>query len=363
MVVDVRERRAVLLRRLRVLFPWREVVVPWLVSRIYSSALIAAFATFGYKPLPGVELGSGFDKWDGQWYLLIARHGYGPPPTDGVQTGWPFFPLFPGTIRALGELGLPDRASILVLNQLVFLLAVAGVWRIARRHTSDGAARLAVWSIALFPGAFMFSMLYPSSIFLAATVWAFVLVEERHDLVASALVAVTALVRPNGIVLAVALVVAVRSWRRAAVLCGPAIVAVATWASICWYLVGDPIVYLSAKEEWPEVTVKGFLLAPQDHDYVFPHVMLAVAALVALFLVRKRLPLSWMVFTILYLAPSLGLGMVGLGRYANECFPPFVAAGELLHRARRWFRALAFTLAVLGQAACTWWVVHNHYVP
>jgi hypothetical protein len=346
-------------RVLGALLPWREVVFPWLVSRLYSCALIVGAASIGNG---GVRW-AGFAKWDGGWYLLIARFGYGPDPTNEAQTAWPFFPLFPGTIRALGELGLPDRGATIILDQLVFLVALAGVWRIARAHTGDGPARLAVWAIAVFPGAFVFSMIYPSSIFLAATVWAFVLVEERKDWAASALVVVTALVRPNGLVLAVALLFAVGTVRRAVVVCGPAVLAVLLWCARLWWMTDDPLVFLTAKEQWPEVTVKTFLLAPQDHDYVFPHLGLAVIALVALFLVRKRLPLSWTAFSVLYLVPSLGLGMVGLGRYANECFPPFVAAGELLHRARSSVRVAAFTVCVGFQALCAWWVIHDIYVP
>jgi hypothetical protein len=55
--------------------------------------------------------------------------------------------------------------------------------------------------------------------------------------------------------------------------------------------------------------------------------------------------------------------MVGLGRYANEAFPPFVAAGQLLHRLRPWLRWLLFAASVVGQAVCAWWVIHQHYVP
>jgi hypothetical protein len=55
--------------------------------------------------------------------------------------------------------------------------------------------------------------------------------------------------------------------------------------------------------------------------------------------------------------------MVGLGRYANETFPPFVAAGQLLHRLHRWLRWLVFAGLVVGQAVCAWWVIHQHYVP
>jgi hypothetical protein len=70
-----------------------------------------------------------------------------------------------------------------------------------------------------------------------------------------------------------------------------------------------------------------------------------------------------MVFTVLYLLPSLALGMVGLGRYANETFPPFVATGQLLYRLRPWVRWLVFAAFVVGQAVCAWWVIHQNYVP
>ena len=41
-------------------------------------------------------------------------------------------------------------------------------------------------------------MIYPSAIFFAASVWAFVLVEEGHDLAAGAAAAVAVLTRPDG---------------------------------------------------------------------------------------------------------------------------------------------------------------------
>jgi Dolichyl-phosphate-mannose-protein mannosyltransferase len=341
------------------LFPWREVVLPWLISRVYSVFLIVAAASVG----SGGIRATGFAKWDGQWYLAIARFGYGPEPIEGLQTRWPFFPGFPAVIRAIREVGLPDRGTVLVLNHLIFLLALAGVWRIARRYTNGPAARLAVWALALFPGSFVFSMVYPSAIWLALSVWAFILVDERRDIAAAVLVTGAAFVRPNGIVLAIALLFVLRSWRRALLVCAPSVAAVAIWCVFCYHWTGDAFVFLTAKEDWPEVTVKAFALAPWRYDYVFPHLFLAVAALGALFLVRRRLPFAWTVFTVLYLLPSLGLGMVGLGRYANETFPPFVAAGELLRRARRWVRATAFGSAVLGQAICAWWVIHQHYIP
>ena len=81
---------------------------------------------------------------------------------------------------------------------------------------------------------------------------------------------------------------------------------------------------------------------------VLPHVLLALGALAVLVVQRKRLPLSWLVFGALYLIPSLQLGMVGVGRYANECFPPFVGIGQLLDRWSSRVRALYFAASTVG---------------
>src|SRR5437868_3312918 len=99
----------------------------------------------------------------------------------------------------------PSPRKRLLVAARAYGVAVAGVSRLASRRGGPRVAALSVWSLALFPASFVFSMTYPSAIFLAASVWAFVLVEEHHDLAAGLVAVGAALVRPNGLVLAVAL--------------------------------------------------------------------------------------------------------------------------------------------------------------
>ena len=160
------------------------------MSRLVCAGVIVAASSW---PFDGGLKFRGFQMWDGVWYTAIARDGYGVLPVGGLQTRWPFFPLLPGIMRGFGEIGLGDQAVTVILNELVLLVAFAGVYRIATRHASAEASVLAVWALALFPASFLFSMIYPSAIFLAATVWAFVLVEDRHDVAAAAVVAVAAI--------------------------------------------------------------------------------------------------------------------------------------------------------------------------
>ncbi len=355
--VAVRPPAAVVPEQVRSLLPWRAVVLPWLVSRVLAAAVLAGARSSGGR----LRLG-GFFAWDGGWYEHIARFGYGPPPPDGVQTPWPFFPLLPGIVRGFDELGIPGRGATVALNHLVFLVALAGVYRLARRHTSAPAAGLAVWAIALFPGSFVFSMLYPSAIFLAGSVWAFLLVEDRYDVGASVLVLMVALARPNGLVVAIALVFVVRSWPRAAVIAGPAVAAAGVWCALCWHWTGDPVVFFTAKSSWGEVTL-GNLLFPISDYGALVHFALGVLALAAVVAERRRLPSAWLVLTALYLLPPLALGVIGLGRYTNECFPPFVAFGNLLGRLPAQLRAFLLTASAAGLVGCATAVIRYDFVP
>ena len=299
------------------LFPWRGVVAPWLLSRVVSIAVLLAAVN---DPVRGSRFVQVATRWDGAFYLDIARFGYGPVDVDFPK--WPFFPLLPGLIRALSEVA-DDKAAIFVVNQVLFLVALAGVYRLAARHGGTTVAQLSVWSLALFPASFVFSMTYPSAIFLAASVWAFVLVEDEHDLAAGWSRWAPRWCGRTARCWSIALVVAVHAWRRALLVAGPSVVAVAAWCVYCWDRTGDPLVFLTTKSRWQEITFVG-LFEGHVKWSVLPHVLLAIGALAVLVVQRKRLPVAWLVFGALYLIPSLQLGMVGVGRYANECFPPFV---------------------------------------
>ena len=131
--------------------------------------------------------------------------------------------------------------------------ALAGVHRMALRSGSPRAALLGVWALALFPASFVFSMTYASSLFLAASVWAFVLVEEHHDIGAAVLAAGATVLRPNGVIVADSLAVAVRTTRRIAILVVPSVLALAAWCWYCYDRTGDAFVFLTTKERWQEI--------------------------------------------------------------------------------------------------------------
>jgi len=167
------------------------VAVPWLLSRgiVYWVAQRGAEAR--HKPAGFLA----FAPWDGGWYADIARVGYTFSHANG-ETPYPFFPLLPALLRGGMALGFSPIAFGSVLNHLVLLVALTGVWTIARDHFGPNEAAAAVWCMALFPGSAPLTMVYPCTIFLACAVWGFRAVERGRDADASVLAAIASLARP-----------------------------------------------------------------------------------------------------------------------------------------------------------------------
>ncbi len=341
---------------LRRLFPWRAVVAPWLLSRVVSVTVMMIAINDPYR---GGKFAQFAQKWDGAYYIGIARSGYGP--VNVTDPRWAFAPGLAGVVRVLRELG-NDEVLLFLLNQAVFLIALAGVYRIARRYGSDRAALLAVWSLALFPASFVFSMSYPSSMFLAASVWAFVFVDDGHDVTAGILAAGAAVLRPNGLIIAMSLAVAVKSARRIAVVALPAVLALGAWCWYCYAQTGDALVFITTKEKWQEITAFGVIDGKGKWSAV-PHLVLALAAIGVVVWQRRRLPVAFLVLTALSLLPSLVTGMVGLARYTNECFPPFLAAGQVLERWSTRWQVAALATSTVGLVAFAVVVARYDLVP
>ncbi len=338
--------------------PWRVALLPFLVSRLVSDGLIAGMCLVAGQPL----MTEGFARWDGGWYLAIAKVWYPahpPMPFEfGDYTSWPFFPLLPSILRAADWLMLPVAEAGVFVNHVAFFVALVGLARLARRHVGPRAEVLSLWALALFPFSFVFSMLYPSSILLAGSVWAFCLVEERQDWWAGVAVLVATMVRPNGFVVALAVAVGLRhELRRLVPVCGPALLAFVGWMFYNHQRTGDALTFYKAKAGWEEIT-----LAELPNDFrpvVTTHFVLAVVALGLVVAAFRWMPRSWLVLAAMYLLPSMVLGIHGLGRYSNECFPSFVAAGRLLERWRASIVVGLLVASTVAQAAMVYIVIYR----
>jgi hypothetical protein len=185
-------------------------------------------------------------RWDSDWYLQIAQHGYVWPSSRPA-----FFPLYPLLIGTLGHL---LGGHTVLAGVLVSLAACAGAFvaldRLARLKLGDDTAHRAVLFLAVFPTTLFLGAVYSESLFLLLSLGAFLCAERGRFAAAGAVAGLAALTRPVGLALVLALVVL--AWRaadRRRALAGLAVAPAlfALYPLTLWIWIGHPLAFLDAQ--------------------------------------------------------------------------------------------------------------------
>ena len=141
-------------------------------------------------------------RWDSNWYIDIAGHGYANPAVEPA-----FFPLYPLTMRALGLLTGSVVVSGVLISFVAFFVALVLVHRLTELELGADAARRTVFLIAFFPTALFFTAVYTESLFLALEVGALYAARRGNWWAAGALGTLGAATRNTGVLLAPVLLV------------------------------------------------------------------------------------------------------------------------------------------------------------
>lgn len=157
-------------------------------------------------------------NWDGQWYRIIAEHGYPShlPMIAGRvdQNPWAFYPLYPGVIRLAMLTGLSFGAAASVVSLACAGAAMCLLYALLAPRTGRYVAALTVLALCVYPAGVTFQMVYtegPALLMVLAAIWC---LRSRHYRFLLVLGLLLALTRP--IVLPLAVVVAVHwiaRWR------------------------------------------------------------------------------------------------------------------------------------------------------
>jgi hypothetical protein len=150
-------------------------------------------------------------RWDGDWYLAIAGHGYAlsavassPPPRTN------FFPLYPLLVGALGRIGIPLVIAAAAVSIACLVVALFVLVRLVDLELRDGhpwahpyAARLTVLALAISPVAFLFSAAYAESLYLALSVGVFLCARHGRWALTGVLAGLASATRGPGVLLIV----------------------------------------------------------------------------------------------------------------------------------------------------------------
>ena len=344
------------------MFPWRSVVLPWLVARL----LVVPVMVLASPPESTLRIGN-LISMDGQWFRLIALDWYDRPYVHGGFSEYPFFPLFPAAGGALMQLGVPSTAALAGLSWIASLLVLAGARQLAVRHLDARAADLAPWVMALAPGGLSMILGYSDAFYLAGLIWALVAVERRHWWLAGTLAAVATASRPNGVIAVAAVVVVAFGMRASArqviALVAPSALVLVGWMAYLNWATGDPLVFWTAKTGWEEMTLVEFVTDPLYQPLAVFHVVTFVVFVVPYLMRFRSQPPAWGVVVVLTVAPPLALGVIGLARYSILAFPMAFATADVLARQRPWVRILGLVVGAIALVALARLVVIRSWVP
>ena len=307
-------------------------------------------------PFDSRKLAETFAAWDSGWYWHIARYGYFYDPAG--QSSIAFFPLYPLLMRLLAwPFGGGDRAvwvAGIVLSLISFALALVVLHRLAEGVLGGREpARRTVLYVAVFPFAFFFTQVYTEGLFLLVSVSAVTAAVRGRWFWAGLFGGLTALTRPNGILISIPLVLLAMAGRpglRTLALRGAALLQVPlAFASYCAFvqrLSGDPLGWL-AQRHWgytlgnnPWVELMRIIdalekLGPYHYFFGDPlafyyllHGLVALAFVALVPRVFSRCGLALGAYAAVSLAvPLTGNALEGIGRYAATLFPVFMLLG------------------------------------
>lgn len=371
--VGVRARAGAGVVRARGLHPYLFVGAWWAGSRLVVAAVAVLVQFLGWPARhwhPGLVAHplALLATWDSRWYRIVAERGYFLLP--GHESDTAFFPLLPTLLSVLHRTGLPIDVSGIVVSNVCLLVAMVGLYELGLLWVDEETARRAVAYAALFPFGFVFSMLYPEALVLAALVLATLAASRGRWLTAAVFAALAALGRPEGVLVAVplaALAVRQRHWREggaaralAAVVAAPA--ALASFSLYLWQVTGRPLAWREAETAWGRTfgpagvvhAVSQLATAAWHHDgwlyrdfgfFVFYVVALVLAA-------RAGVPRSWIAAgALIVVLPVLTGSFTSEARFGLLALPVYFGVAAVTDRAGV-HRALQVA-SLLGLVACT----------
>ncbi len=180
--------------------------VSWPIGAFVLSRVVVAITMAVAAVTQGVSFAATIDTWDSVWYLRAARHGW--PSTLPLHHGYPtastvaFFPVFPLLVRWLSAVsGLSLLTAGAAVSMLTGLLATMAVWMLVRSYAGDKVARRAAILMAVFPGSFVFSLVYSEGLMIALAALSLLAASKDRWVAAGLLAALATATRPDAMVL------------------------------------------------------------------------------------------------------------------------------------------------------------------
>jgi Gpi18-like mannosyltransferase len=346
---------------------FRSVLIVFFISRI-ALEIVGILSAFYFPPAQAIfkirdlqyhavqarplEM---WARWDSEWYLLIADHGYASyeyfKDAGGgrylQQDSAKFFPAYPIAIRTLTFItGNSVLAGILISNTCALLLVYFFLRLAAKFMSAENTVNAAVLYV-VFPTSLFLSAVYAESMFLAAIIAAFLFIEERKLWFAVIACAIAVLTRPQGALALPALVwLAWLRFEKSRMISTVVIVAAVciplagylmyidkTFGSMSW--ISQSQTYWRGEMKYPFYAFVRFfqnnIAIHGQHNSIIDFTFAIIQIIVLVFSFR-RIPLPYVLYSVIALLFPLSSSLFSFSRLCLANFPFFLVLPPLLGR-------------------------------
>ena len=352
-------------------------------------------------------------RWDTGWYLNIAMEGYRWNEDEKGQQNIAFFPGYPLVTAAVANLlgsqsvfrqpqTRPPRQAIERLQQrflssailvslFAFLWSMVWLYRLAREHLDEPAARGTLLLLATYPFAVFFSAAYSESLMLLSIVAGFYHFRHEKWIAAAGWGLLAGLTRPNGFLLTGPLgIICVRQLlarrstgasrearARHALLAGAVaampIVGALIFSGFIYRLTGDPLAWREAHTAWgrdytgfPPLFVwlgafgeNGIMHYTSSQPIEALNALFAVLTCTLIWPVTRKLGPEYGLLMVLNVVPPLLFGgFLSMGRVTSLLFPMFMYLALVLADRQRQAVVCGFA-CIQGLAAVLFFTWHR----
>jgi Gpi18-like mannosyltransferase len=346
---------------------FRFVLVVFLISRI-ALEIVGILSAFYFPPAQAIfkirdlqyhtrqslppEM---WPRWDSEWYLLIADHGYASyeyfKDAGGgkylQQDSSKFFPAYPIAIRTLTFITGNSVLSGILISNICALLFLYFFLRLASKFMSTENTVNAAILYIVFPTSLFLSAIYAEAMFLAAIVAAFLFIEERKLLPALIACAIAVLTRPQGALALPALAwLAWQKFEARRIMATAGIIAAVciplagylmyidnTFGSMSW--ISQSQTYWRGEMKYPFYAFVRFfqnkIAIHGQHNSMIDFTFAIVQIIVLIFSFR-RVPLPYALYSLIALLFPLSSSLFSFSRLCLANFPFFLVLPPLLGR-------------------------------
>jgi Gpi18-like mannosyltransferase len=277
-----------------------------------------------------------WDNFDSHWYQKLAKEGYPKRQfTDNVQETWGYMPLYSILLALTSWLfGGNMFYTGIVISNLCTLLGLFVIFKLAQEKFSAGLETVTL--ILTCAGSFYLSIVYSEGLFILLTALVFYLSYKQKYGWALIIAGLASVTRIQGCLLFIIPGIEIishhlRTWYKFI----PAfLVALLPMVAFMLYLnttCGEPLAFIKIQHAWGSTEtfpLQGLinLFTVKLTGSSLINIMFWVMIIVIVLLQYRKLPLSYILFTLLYFLLSTSNEIVyGTTRYMLGVLPLFIA--------------------------------------